>query len=37
VVEELYPAFLKLAEGAGCDDITIRLMYCQNVRAASRV
>jgi hypothetical protein len=35
--DKLYPAFLKLAEDAGCDPITIRHMFCQNVRAAYRV
>eukprot|EP01046_Picozoa_sp_COSAG06_P025682 COSAG06_NODE_2172_length_7410_cov_10.011890_5_plen_358_part_00 len=35
--DKLYPAFLKLAEGAGCDDITIRRMFSENVKNAYRV
>ena len=35
--DKLYPAFLKLAEGAGCDDITIRRMFSENVKMAYRV
>ena len=35
--DKLYPAFVKLAEDAGCDDTTIRRMFCQNVKLAYRV
>ena len=35
--DKLYPAFVKLAQGAGCDDGTVRRMFSDNVRAAYRV
>ncbi len=35
--DKLYPAFVKLAEGAGCDEATIRRMFCDNVKVAYRV
>ena len=35
--DKLYPAFVKLAESAGCDDATIRRMFSTNVKAAYRV
>ena len=35
--DKLYPAFVKLAQGAGCDEATIRRMFCDNVKVAYRV
>ncbi len=35
--ERLYPAFLKVAQAAGCDGAAIRCMFNQNARAAYRV